>query len=434
MKWLVTFGWIWFMFCPHLLHAEIEWLTNDGFGQGGEAYYQAGFIEGEIMASRFVPDPGQYPFEIQKIHVLVGDGASGGTEGGFILHIWEDSGSLQPGPSLLIESYQLTADNDYFNEITLETPILITSGAFRVGLEFAADPPPSFNRDHDGLTYPNRNFIFAIHPPTPAMWHYSSEFGLTGDWILRAGIEVQTPPTETPTPVPATDTPALPTDTPAPPTNTPVPPTVTPTSQPGEPTYTAVPTFTPAPPTASATPYNTATPLPTYTPFPTVPPTSTGIPPTHTPAIPTASPSVTPSPTKTKTPAPTYTPPPTETPTVAERLNLALWMPSTYFGPGDPCSLTVDLENQGDIVPGVRLFVVLQLGSGAWFWPSWSEEPDSQLMDIPGGIRSFVIIPEFEWPAGVGSYEPIYFFGALVDAGYTEFLCLPDLWKFGFGS
>lgn len=50
---------------PSLLAAP-KWLVNDGFGEGGIAYLQQGFINDEIMASVFVPSPGDYPVKLMQ--------------------------------------------------------------------------------------------------------------------------------------------------------------------------------------------------------------------------------------------------------------------------------------------------------------------------------------------------------------------------------
>ncbi len=190
----------------------LKWLKNDGFVEGGLAFYQAGFVANEIMAARFVAEPEDYPYELTKVRVLVGDGGSGGTIGPFILHLWEDTGAMQPGPTLKApEGVQLTA-GPYWNDFDIIPPITIESGMIRVGFEFFQDPPPSFYRDADGNINPGVNFIYV-----PGVgWFFSEQFGLQGDWVLR--VQIDTPATPTPEP---TNTP---TQTPTPvPTNTPSP-------------------------------------------------------------------------------------------------------------------------------------------------------------------------------------------------------------------
>lgn len=135
---------------PSLLAAP-KWLVNDGFGEGGIAYLQQGFINDEIMASVFVPSPGDYPVKLTKVHTLVQDGTpGGGAQALFVLYIWQDNGGLQPGELLYSEGYALTA-GDFFNEVDLSgLNIVIPSGNIRVGWEYVDAPLPGFCRDGDG--------------------------------------------------------------------------------------------------------------------------------------------------------------------------------------------------------------------------------------------------------------------------------------------
>lgn len=153
--------------------------------------------------------------------------------------------------------------------------------------------------------------------PQPLSWQLAEDYGLSNNFIIRAGWEVPDPtatpiPTFTPTNTPTT----TPTNTPTlTPTLTPTP-TDTPTATPSNtPTLTPTQTFTPVP---TATPTNTPTNTPTSTPTdtPTVTPTNTPThTPTSTPTTPPNTPTYTPLPTSTPTPIPTATPVPTNTPT-----------------------------------------------------------------------------------------------------------------------
>ena len=351
---------------------DFKWLQNDSFSGFGDVTFVGGFIQDEMMAVRFEADPADYPFDIMRVQVLVGDGASGGTVGGFTMTIYEDDGtSMNPGATLYSEGYQLTASNDSFNEIILPNPITIQSGGVRVAFHFWQDWPPSFFRDNDGYT-PQTNFIF------DSTWHYANEFGVVGDWILHLGIDAQSGTPDTPTPNPsATETPVAPTNTPVTPTNTPVAPTNTP-----------------------------------------VVPTNTPIPPTNTPVVPTNTPIV-----------PTNTPVPGD-----DLVTVELWMPSDFYRPNDECATNVIINNPGESLEDARLVAALMIGSGVWFYPSWSNQLDSQLLDIGNGESTVVILSQFIWPTGAGAYYPLFFIAGLVDKEYEEFLGMPDIWKFGFGE
>lgn len=317
------------MVAPALLAAP-KWLKNDGFDSGGTAYYQQGFIANEIMASVFVPDAGDYPAKLLKVHTLVQDGTpGGGTIGAFVLYIWQDIGGVNPGTLLFTESYQLTAA-DAFNEVDLSPyNIIINSGNIRVGWEHVLNPPPSFCRDADGTITPHRNLIYGNFG-MGWEWRWSENVGLLGDWIHRLQIDTNyggptatpNPPTVTPTPEPTFTWTPEPTETPTiVPTNTP-PSTHTPTVTPTE-----TPTGEPSPGTPTATP-PTATP----TQEPTITPTTA--PPTQTPE-PTVTATCTPSPTLTSTPTPV---PPTPTPDDG----IIYWDSDVYYGPDARGVITVE--------------------------------------------------------------------------------------------
>ncbi|MCD4653587.1 hypothetical protein K8T06_06595, partial [bacterium] len=312
-----------------------KWLVNDGFFSGGVAVYQLGFVQNEIMASIFRPDPGDYPCQLKKINTLVQDGLGGGTVGSFDLKIWEDDGSLTPGTLLFAESYQLTAATA-FNEIDLTAEnIVITSGNVRVGLLFALDPPPSFCRDDDGNIQSQTNLIFA----QGVGWQWSETFGLQGDWIHRLMIDTNVG-TATSTPLPTNTPTIIPTNTP-----TEIPTTPPPTATPTNPLPTATPTNEPSPGTPTATPTNT----PTNTNTPTMPP------PTKTPTF--------------TTPTPTQGPPPTATPTAFAFVSFDM---EKYFGLEAKAVITVE-DSDLNQEPTVQETVEVRV---------WSQTTDP----YPGGL------------------------------------------------
>ena len=154
----------------------IKILKNDSYTEGGLANAQAGFISGETMAARFNALPGDYPYKIMKVKVLVADNGSGGINGDFTLHIWEDNGSLAPGDQVITpQNYSLTSG--FMNEIDLlgSGPI-VTEGTVRVGLTFLQDPMPTFATDNDGIA-DEMNLINAAG----LGWRYAESFGVSGD-------------------------------------------------------------------------------------------------------------------------------------------------------------------------------------------------------------------------------------------------------------
>ncbi len=338
MKRLLILAGIAMIFLSPCLQAQEKWLQNDGWNDGDNAFYQAGFIANSIMASVFVPDPDDYPFKLLTVRTLVHDGGGGGTVGAFVLRVWEDAGgSVDPGALLFEETYQLTAGG-YWNDVDLAPHnIIISSGNVRIGWLFVLDPPPSFLRDADGTIIPQRNLIYSRWP-VQWYWQWAENAGLQGDWIHRVKIMANYGEA-TPTPDPPTPTPVPPTETPVPPTETPVPPTETPI-----PTNTPPPTHTPTI-IPSSTP-DTPTPTPT-----SVPPTETPLPPTETPIPPT------------ETPVP---------PTATPYDGIIYWDQDIYYGPDARAIITVE-DADLDTDPNVQETVEIRV---------WSHSTDP----FPGGL------------------------------------------------
>jgi len=159
-------------------------LLNDGF-VGGSASFQAGFVNGEIAASRFEP-PGPFPMNLTGVNFLFGDVA---IQSIVTLHVWEDTaGADSPGTEIYSESFLAVGSASALNSINLSGAGVQVNGPFRVGLEFTDDGLPSIARDTDGTIDTANNFLRA----NGFGWFPSSFFGLAGDWILRAVVEVPT--------------------------------------------------------------------------------------------------------------------------------------------------------------------------------------------------------------------------------------------------
>ncbi|MBN2055569.1 hypothetical protein JW905_11640 [bacterium] len=179
--------------------AEFKWLQNDGFSMGGMAYYQMGFVATEICAATYTPFMGDYPVKLSTVRILVQDGAGGSASRDFVLRVWEDSGTTQPGALLLEETRTLTASTNWQDVDIAGHNIIVSSGSIRVGFEFTGAPPPSFCRDADGTITPHRNLIKL----DIGTWVWAESLGLQGDWILRLGVETNYGgATATPTPSP----------------------------------------------------------------------------------------------------------------------------------------------------------------------------------------------------------------------------------------
>lgn len=159
--------------------------------------------------------------------------------------------------------------------------------------------------------------------------------------------------------------------------------------------------------------------------------------PTRNPS-PVVSPTISPTSTKISSPTPslTSTTTPASSPTPTIILGVRLWMPATFFSPGDPCGLQAQLFNFYN--PQVALlFVVLDINGQYWFWDDWSQEMDFVALRIFIGVTELTIIPEFTWPdTGMCSLVGLRFWGAMTNEEMTVVLGDSEgigLWNFGYG-
>jgi len=159
--------------------ADVE-LQNDGFVSGDTGGFQAGFVSGEIGASRFVADaPGH---QLLKVHLLFGPDAGTFT---VTLHVWDDtSGTDAPGSELFAGDFQLMGSSSAVQELDTAAGNVTLTQQFRVGIEFHHDGAPSIARDVDGTIAQDKNYMMAAG----VGWVKSSALGLQGDWIIRAVV------------------------------------------------------------------------------------------------------------------------------------------------------------------------------------------------------------------------------------------------------
>lgn len=169
--------------------AAIKELSNDGFAGIGAVSCQVGFLEGESGAAKLTADPGDYPYQVKKVRMLV---CPASTSGFVILRIYEDNtGTVLPGTLIYEEIVQVTGSDDALNEVDLSANnITIASGSVRVELEWFQNSPPGLANDLDGIV-PNVNYIYA-NPP--GAWFYNEQLGLFGDWIIRMEVETNAEP------------------------------------------------------------------------------------------------------------------------------------------------------------------------------------------------------------------------------------------------
>jgi len=172
---------------------------------------------------------------------------------------------------------------------------------------------------------------------------------------------------------------------------------------------------------------------------------------------PTATGTITPTPTRTATPPPppTWTPPSTWTPistftpmfsptpspvptSACPETGAAIEMPSDYYRPGEPCYVNVIVcNNEGHVLEDHPLFVVLDVFGAYFFAPGFS-----QTMDHYGDIYPFlnigetivVVLPEFRWPAGVGSVGGVKWYAGILNPEITEIVGEFDQFTFGWGN
>src|SRR5262245_21370037 len=102
-------------------------LQNDGVVSGQSVGFQAGFVTGEIAASRFVPS-GSPSYVVKRIQLLFGGGV--GSEA-ITLRIWNDVvGTTSPGSELFSGDFLLTGSNTDLQEIDLVSSNVIVPGQF----------------------------------------------------------------------------------------------------------------------------------------------------------------------------------------------------------------------------------------------------------------------------------------------------------------
>ena len=162
-------------------------LANDGFTGLGDLVCVPGFAIDEIGAARFTAAPGDYPFTIERVQMLL---CPDGPPVDLVLKVWHDDGvAVEPGALLWEEFVNFTPSSSFLNEVDLSfANLTVQSGSIRVGVEFFfAGSPPGLARDLDGIT-PQVNFVYAV---PPAAWLYSEQLGVTGDWIVRVAVTLR---------------------------------------------------------------------------------------------------------------------------------------------------------------------------------------------------------------------------------------------------
>ncbi len=164
-------------------------------------------------------------------------------------------------------------------------------------------------------------------------------------------------------------------------------------------------------------------------------PTPTAPPPTHTmpPATVTPSPTPTrPPPTPTTPPGePTFTPQPTFTPTPGmDSLTVDLILTQDLFHIGDRFALGTVVVREGANLY-VDEYLVLDVYGSYWFYPTWSQNLDSNNRMIETG-EQYAVIFDFTWPEVNGSAYDIQFLYLLTRPQTYTILSNIDSVTFGY--
>lgn len=99
-------------------------------------------------------------------------------------------------------------------------------------------------------------------------------------------------------------------------------------------------------------------------------------------------------------------------PSIRVDLNTKALKGSDFFDFG------ITLLNPGQAVNSVMEIVMLEAYGAFFFWPSWSEEFDSRMLNLPEKMDQTESIFAFTWPDGVGSGQAA-FWGALLGSDNT---------------
>ncbi len=190
---------------------------NDSFPDTptGDAAVECGFAVGEKFGAIFVPDPADYPFTITSVRFALFpyrytgstcEAVAARTGIPVTIEIWNDpSVSEAPAGAAIYtgSEWSVESSSDAIVDLPVGTDaeMLVTSGVVRVAVTLTADDVKPI-RDDDGLT-PERGLIYDIG----GTWHWSSDYMVDGDWLLRLVVDTQplTEPDTTET-VPDADT------------------------------------------------------------------------------------------------------------------------------------------------------------------------------------------------------------------------------------
>jgi len=157
---------------------------------GTSTAVQGGFVMGECWASTYVPEPEHYPFRLDGFQVVISGDVEDVTEP-FEVGVWTVDANNMPQTQMVSVSAEFTATTEAFNGATFSVlgvdDIIIDEGNFAISMCLTEhDGFPAIATDVGAELVADRNWLF-----TGGAWSQSGDFGLTGNWIMRAIIEPQ---------------------------------------------------------------------------------------------------------------------------------------------------------------------------------------------------------------------------------------------------
>jgi len=126
------------------------------------------------------------------------------------------------------------------------------------------------------------------------------------------------------------------------------------------------------------------------------------------------------------------TPTPTPTPTPIPDLGVNLELSQNFFQAGDEFLLDAFISNPGPETYTSHPFVVVLDVYSYFFWyPSWTVDFSYELLDIDVGTQYLEIL-RFTWPEVNGHASGLRFYGAILNAEFTEIIGEWDMVEFSY--
>lgn len=186
---------------------EVVTLKNDNLANMLAGTVSCGFIEGEYVASVFVPQPEHYPLQILQVQFVLGPYEAGPlglacnqvapqSDLPFPLRIWNDSEetSVAPNGPTIYENPDLTLSSSIsaFNNIDLSGEnLVVEEGLVRVAFEFPANGVAFPMRDNNGISA-YRNLVYGVFGGGDPQWQWAGGLGIGGDWVMRLVVDTGT--------------------------------------------------------------------------------------------------------------------------------------------------------------------------------------------------------------------------------------------------